>query len=177
MFPAQKSATALKSLLLHRRRLTLAVGESVTAGHLQAGITAVPGASEFFVGGITAYSLEQKVRHLGVNRLRARRVNCVSAAVAEEMARGTCHLFDTELGVATTGYAEPAPTAGVDQPFAWWAIAHRKRGRFTLRHGRIDCPGARRIEVQAIVAAATLAELVSFIRELRGRAAGNSTGP
>ena len=105
--------------------LTLAVAESMTCGQVQAAIGAVSGASNFFLGGITAYTLDEKVQHLGVNRTAAKKVNCVSAEVALQMARGACRLFGSDLGMATTGYAEPAPEQGVIEPFAWWALAHR----------------------------------------------------
>lgn len=157
----------LKRLLLARPGATVAVAESLTCGHLQAQIGAISGASKFFLGGLTAYALEQKVRHLGVSRLAARRVNCVSARVAEEMARGVCGLFGAEFGVSTTGYAEPSPADGVTDPFAWWAVAHRRRGRFVaVRSGRVECPGAKRTEVQAMVAAAALGEFVAYLRSL-----------
>jgi len=161
-------ATELKSLLLRAPRLTLAVAESLTVGHVQARVAAVPGASEFFLGGMTAYSLDEKVRHLGVGRAAAKKVNSVSAEVAEQMARGVCGLFGSDVGVATTGYAEPSVADGVAVPFAWWAVAQRGRGgRFSLRHGRVECPGASRIDAQKIVADTALAELVSFLRETR----------
>src|SRR5205085_7030028 len=96
----------LKSLMLGKPRLTLAVAESLTSGHVQSGVGAISGASNFFLGGITAYSLEEKVNLLGVDRRAARKVDCVSAEVAREMARGVCRVFGSELGVATTGYAE-----------------------------------------------------------------------
>ena len=57
--------------MLRAPRLTLAVAESLTCGHLQAAIGAISGASEFFRGGLTAYTLAQKVRHLGVDRAAA----------------------------------------------------------------------------------------------------------
>jgi nicotinamide-nucleotide amidase len=159
----------LKSLMLGKPRLTLAVAESMTCGHVQACIGTISGASEFFLGGMTAYSLEQKVRYLGVNRAAAKRVNSVSAEVAEQMARGVCALFGSDLGLATTGYAEPAPQEGVGDPFALWALAYRSRGRVVVvRHGRVECPGESRIDTQAIVAEAALAELVEYLRSLRG---------
>ncbi len=162
------SASDLKSLLLAKPRLTLAAAESLTCGHVQAAIGATPGASEYFLGGVTAYSLDQKVALLGVNRRAAARVNCVSAEVAAEMAQGACKLFGSDLALATTGYAERAPESGVLAPFAWWAIAHRRRGRFlALRTGRVECPGEPRVEVQKIVAAAVIAELVAYLNELR----------
>ena len=170
-------AAELKELMLRAPRLTLAVAESVTAGQVQARVAAVAGASGFFLGGVTAYALEQKVKLLGVGRKHAAEVNCVSARVAEEMARGVCALFDADLGVATTGYAEPIGLAqggalaadGVAEPMAWWAVARRgARGKFSVRHGRVECPGASRAEAQAIVAEAALAELVAWVRAGRG---------
>lgn len=161
----------LKALLLRKPRLTLAVAESLTCGQVQARVGTVSGASDYFLGGITAYTLEQKVRHLGVNRSAAQRVNSVSADVAQQMARGVCELFGSDLGLATTGYAEPSPRDEVADPFAWWALAHRRRGRFIeVRSGRVECPGEPRTATQAIVAAAVLAELVDYLRELRGSA-------
>ena len=87
----------LKALMLREPRLTLAVAESLTCGRLQARIGAISGASDFFLGGVTAYSLDQKVRHLGVNRAGAAAVNSVSGAVAEQMARGATMSPPTSL--------------------------------------------------------------------------------
>ena len=160
----------LKRLLLAAPALTLAAAESLTCGRVQARVGEVSGASNYFLGGITAYSLEQKVRHLGVNRAAARKVNSVSADVAGQMARGVCALFGSDLGVATTGYAEPSAADGVTAPFAWWALAHvrRRSGKLiALRTGRVECPGATRQDAQAIVADAALAELVEYLRRLR----------
>lgn len=162
------AAEELKALARRAPKLTVAAAESLTAGHVQARVASVSGSSEYFLGGLTAYSLEEKVRHLGVNRAAAKKVDCVSAEVAEQMARGVCELFGSDLGVATTGYAEPNAKLKIVQPFAWWAVAHRVRGgKFSARHGRVECPGASRIEAQRIVAEAALAELVDFLREIR----------
>lgn len=95
MKAAQKAGVAaeLKALMLAEPKLTLAVAESLTAGNVQAQIAGVSGASGYFLGGVTAYSIEEKVRLLGVNRAGAKKVNCVSARVAEEMARGAAELL------------------------------------------------------------------------------------
>src|ERR1035438_10904040 len=91
----------LKGLMLRGPRLSLAVAESVTCRRLQARIGAIPGASEFFLGGMTAYSLDQKVRHLGVDRAGAEAVNSVSGRVAEQRVRRACVLFGADVGVST----------------------------------------------------------------------------
>jgi PncC family amidohydrolase len=111
-------AVELKTLLLREPRLTLAAAESLTAGNVQARIASVSGASGYFRGGVTAYSIAEKVKLLGVNRAAAKRVNCVSARVAEEMAVGAAKLFGADLAVATTGYAEPSAADGVAVPMA-----------------------------------------------------------
>lgn len=163
------NAAELKKLMVQKPALTLAVAESLTAGHLPAEIAAVSGASEYFLGGITAYNLEQKVKQLGVNRAHARGVNCVSQRVAVEMASGALKLFGAQLAVATTGYAEPAPKQKVKTPHAWWAICHRLRsGAVMVISGLVEVPGADRVTVQEKVAAAALQELVQYLREVRG---------
>lgn len=147
------------------RLITLAVAESMTGGRVQAAITAVPGASGFFLGGITTYTLDQKVRHLGVKRAAAAKVNCVSAEVASQMARGAVRLFGADIAVATTGYAEPSPEHGVDEPFAFWAIAQRVTARrWRVVTGRVVCPRMKRNAAQHRVADAVIAELVAYLR-------------
>jgi nicotinamide-nucleotide amidase len=158
----------LKELMLRPPRLTLAVAESLTCGRIQARVGAISGASNFFLGGITAYQLEQKVKHLGVSRAVAEPVNSVSAAVAEQMARGVCGLFGSDLGLATTGYAEPSAEWNVTQPFAWWGLAHRRPdGNISVLSGRVEYPGAPRTQVQEEVTEAALAALIESLRGLR----------
>jgi nicotinamide-nucleotide amidase len=92
--------------LMSTEGVSLAVAESVSCGNLQAMIGRVSGASTFFKGGITAYNLGQKVKHLGVEELHADSKNCVSSQVAMEMAKGVSLLFGSTISIATTGYAE-----------------------------------------------------------------------
>lgn len=157
-------AERLKKLMLRKPRLTIAVAESLTAGHLQAQIASVSGASEYFLGGVTAYSLEQKVNLLGVNRAHARRVNCVSQRVAVEMAHGVMEEFGADLAAATTGYAEPARASGIKAPMAWWAICQRlPNGRLAINSGTIEVAGATRTEAQARIAQDVLGLLIAHV--------------
>ncbi|MDF3057925.1 MAG: CinA domain protein [Rariglobus sp.] len=159
------AAHELKALCLREPVLTLAVAESMTGGRVQAAITAVPGASGFFLGGLTAYTLDQKVRHLGVKRAPAAKVNAVSAEVAVQMARGAARLFDADVAAATTGYAEPSPAQDVDAPFAHWAIVRRiDVRRWQIVTGRVVCPDMTRHEAQQCVTDAVIAELVAYLR-------------
>ena len=157
----------LKELLLREPRLTLAVAESLTCGNVQAHIGRVSGASNFFLGGITAYTLAQKVRHLGVDHDRAAVANCVSGEIAEQMARGAATLFGADLALATTGYAEPSVDQGVKVPYAWWALAHRQGEKWHVQSSRVDCPDATRVQVQAQVTVAVITGLIEFLRDYR----------
>jgi nicotinamide-nucleotide amidase len=164
-------ANELKRLLLGPPRRTLAVAESMSGGRLQALITAVPGASEFFLGGVTAYALEQKAGLLGVERAHAAVVDCVSERVAGEMAAGACRLFGADWALATTGYAEPAAAAGVALPYAWVAIARQSgAGPVVMRSWRVECPGATRTEAQTRVAEAAVAAFTALLSESSGGA-------
>ncbi len=158
----------LKELLLRPPRLTLAVAESLTSGRLQAKIGAISGASHFFLGGLTAYTLDQKVRHLRVDRDSAKDVNSVSAEVAAQMARGACELFGSDLALATTGYAEPSLEWNIPHPFAWYALAHRRANDdIVLQTFQIDCPTLDRPAVQDRVAEAALAALIKYLNDVR----------
>ncbi len=159
----------LKALMLRTPPLTLAVVESMTCGWLQTRIGAVPGASDFFLGGLTAYELDQKVRHLGVDRTHATEVNAVSQTVADQMALGGCAFFKSDLVLSTTGYAEPYAAQGVTDPFAFWALAHVRHGSgpAIVQSGRITCPGINRVQAQQRVADEVLGELVRYLTGLR----------
>lgn len=155
----------LKALLADPPARRLAVAESLTAGNVQARIGAIPGASTFFSGGLTAYTLAQKVNLLGVDRAEAAACDCVSETVARQMARGVADRFAVEVAVATTGYAEAAPAAGVNVPFAWWAVAERtSAGTWLERSGRVVCPGLERVGVQRRVTEVVLLALLDHLR-------------
>ena len=161
----------LKHLMSGPPRLTLAVAESMTGGRLQAQITAEPGASVFFRGGLTAYTRAQKVRHLGVDRAAAEPVDCVSAEVAWQMARGACALFGSDLAVATTGYAEPAPERGFLEPGCFWALCHRLvDNREIRREAFLALDGVNRTTAQEHAAVAAYAALVDYLEAWRAEA-------
>ena len=151
----------LRALFLVPPRRTLAVAESLTCGRLQAAIGAISGASGFFLGGITAYTIEQKVRHLGVDRAHAESCDAVSPRVAAEMALGALRLFGSDVALATTGYAEPCPDRGVPHPLAYWAIAYSGA---ILREGRLERAGLGRIAMQEAVVAEVIAALAETLR-------------
>jgi nicotinamide-nucleotide amidase len=93
------------ALLRDRRRI--AIGESCTAGLLAARLADPPGASDYLLGGVVAYSNEAKIELLGVPAELIERQGAVSPEVAEAMADGAAERFGAELGVGLTGIAGP----------------------------------------------------------------------
>src|SRR5690606_30227245 len=88
---------------------------------LQFALSAIPNAAKFFQGGITAYNVAQKYKHLAVEPLRALEVNCVSQGVATEMAIHICQQFASDWGIGITGYATPVPESA-NKVFAFYTI-------------------------------------------------------
>ncbi len=92
------------TLLLGRR---LALAESCSGGLLAARITDLAGASEYFAGGVVAYSNEAKAELLGVDRGLIEAHGAVSPEVAEAMAIGALRRFEADVAVSITGIAGP----------------------------------------------------------------------
>jgi nicotinamide-nucleotide amidase len=87
--------------------MRIAVAESCTGGLLGARLTAIPGSSDVFVGGVIAYDNAVKLSQLAVERAVLERDGAVSNTVAEAMAAGVRDRLGTDVGVAITGIAGP----------------------------------------------------------------------
>lgn len=96
------------SEIFWREGFTLATAESCTAGNVAAIITAIPGSSRFYKGGIIAYSNEVNVNHLHVNAETLEKYGAVSEETVVEMVKGAMEALDTDYAVATSGIAGPA---------------------------------------------------------------------
>ena len=93
--------------LLAAKGLTCATAESCTGGGVGSAITAIPGSSAVFAGGIISYANEVKERVLGVSRETLATVGAVSSETAAQMAEGARRLLQVDLAVALTGIAGP----------------------------------------------------------------------
>ncbi len=93
--------------LIRARGWRLALAESLTGGLVASRVVSVPGASEWFAGGVVSYASEVKASVLDVPPGPV-----ISAAAARSMAEGARRLFRTEVGLATTGVAGPASQEG-----------------------------------------------------------------
>ena len=93
--------------LLRERGWCISVAESCTGGLLSHKITNVPGASSYFLGSVVVYSNTAKKKLLGVKEDTLQKHGAVSAQCAREMVVGVTSLFNTEVGISTTGIAGP----------------------------------------------------------------------
>lgn len=98
---------------MRARGLTLAAAESCTGGLVSDRITNVSGSSEYFPGGIVAYSYEAKVNLLGVSWDTLNAHGAVSEETVLEMARGVRKLFNADIGISVSGIA--GPTGGLPE--------------------------------------------------------------
>ncbi len=100
------AATILQQL--RTRKTRLAVAESCTGGLLGGRITAIPGSSEVFAGGIVAYDDAVKRAMLDVSAALLERHGAVSEEVVRAMVAGALRRFDVAAGLAVTGIAGPS---------------------------------------------------------------------
>ena len=98
---------------LNEKGWTLALGESCTGGLIAHRITDVPGSSDYFLGGVTAYSDPVKERLLGVKRETLIAVGAASEETAREMAQGARHTIGSDVGISVTCIAGPG--GGTDE--------------------------------------------------------------
>jgi nicotinamide-nucleotide amidase len=87
--------------------LTVAVAESCTGGLLAARLTDRPGSSDYFAGGVVAYSNAAKAELVGVDPDLIQRHGAVSVEVAAALAAGARSRFASSVGVGITGIAGP----------------------------------------------------------------------
>jgi len=128
--------------LLQGRRL--AVGESCTGGLLAARVTERPGSSEYFAGGVVAYSNEAKMELLGVPAEMIMRHGAVSTEVAEALADGALERFGADTAIGLTGIAGPGGGTE-DKPVGrvCFCVVARLDGDEERVVRALDIPGSR----------------------------------
>lgn len=141
---------------LAERGLTVAAAESCTGGLLSGALTAVPGASRWFVGGVVAYENRVKEELLGVDRDVIASHGAVSRDVALAMADGVRRRFGVDIGISTTGIAGPdGGTASKPVGTVWIGIADRGGCRayhFRFEGDRDSVRGAAVVQAIGILA-------------------------
>lgn len=113
-------------VLLKEKKLSLSTAESCTGGGIAALVTSVPGSSEYFNGGIVAYSNEVKMDLLQVSAETLEKYGAVSRETVMEMAKGAMKTLKTDCAVATSGIAGPGGgTPEKPVGTVWIAVAYK----------------------------------------------------
>ena len=134
--------------LLKAQGLTCATAESCTGGGVGSAITAVPGSSAVFLGGVISYANEVKRDVLGVKAETLATVGAVSPETAAQMAEGVRRLLGADLAVSLTGIA--GPDGGSDEKpvgLVWFGLATRTGVRTEKAIFRGDRAAVRRAAV------------------------------
>ena len=132
------------------RGKTLCTAESCTGGGIGAALTAIPGSSSVYKGGIISYTNEIKHALLGVPTSLLDSFGAVSAPVAEAMAVGARAALNTDIAISVTGLAGPGGDDfgnPVGRVHIGYADAHTALSReYTFSGNRED---VRRLAAQA----------------------------
>lgn len=104
--PLEYICLEIQKILIDKNQ-TLSTAESCTGGRIASAITAIPGSSGHFQGGIVAYQNEIKISVLHVSAKTIDEHDVVSEDVVREMVLGACNFFNTDYAIATSGYAGP----------------------------------------------------------------------
>jgi nicotinamide-nucleotide amidase len=105
-----------------RAECTAAAAESLTGGNVSAALSAIGGASDWFVGGVVAYAETVKFDLLGVERGPV-----ITGGAARQMAAGVANLLGADFAVATTGVGGPGPQEDLPQGTVFIAVQSPKR--------------------------------------------------
>ena len=103
-------AANLEEAILHwmvKHQKTLALAESCTGGFMASQLTAIPGASEYFLGSIVSYANQLKEDLLGVSPETLKKHGAVSREAVHEMWMGLMRKTGADYGIAVSGIAGP----------------------------------------------------------------------
>ena len=103
---------------------TIGTAESCTGGLIGAALTAIPGSSAVFHGGIIAYDNRIKSKALDLPPDLLKQHGAVSAETAKAMARGAIENLEVDIAVSVTGIAGPGGGSD-DKPVGtvWMGLA------------------------------------------------------
>lgn len=121
--------------------LTLGIAESCTGGYISHLVTAIPGSSNYFRGGIVAYDNAIKVNQLGVSSSTLFEFGAVSEQTVREMMIGCTKTLDADIAIAVSGIAGPGG-GSESKPIGtiWIAVGNHNRQivkKFNLKKNRM----------------------------------------
>ncbi len=116
------------SELMWKDGRTLSTAESCTAGNIAAAITAIPGSSHYYKGGVVAYANQVKENLLRVNVDTIETYGVVSEETVCEMVKGAMETLNTDYAIATSGIAGPGGgTHELPVGTIWIAVGSRNK--------------------------------------------------
>ncbi len=162
LYTGDLSPAAIALDYARRLGLTISAAESCTGGNISARFTAIPGASDTYMGGVVSYSNEMKIAALGVSADTLARHGAVSRQVVEQMSQGVRTLAATDCSMATSGIAGPGG-GSAEKPVGTVWIAVRIADR--LHTQCYHFPGSRErvTDRAATTAIITLAKMLKAL--------------
>ncbi len=165
--PTEPSAPTTQVIrLLRQGGWTIATCESITGGGIGAALTAVPGASEVFRGGLITYATDLKTSLAGVDAGFVAANGVINERTAKEMALGAAWHCRSDVGLSATGVAGPDPQDGFEPGTVWLGLALPAPWDDRIRARRLQLAGDRETIRASCVAAA-----VSWLAECLGQPA------
>lgn len=141
---------------LYESGKTLGTAESCTGGRIAEAIIAIPGASEYFKGGIISYTNEIKEKLLGVSHQLLEEKTAVCEEVAIAMVKGACSALNVDYAIAATGIAGPGGgTKDIPVGTIWLAYGSAEN----VRTQKLDQDNGRDVNL----ATATFCALQGFL--------------
>jgi nicotinamide-nucleotide amidase len=147
-------------ILLRNREETLCTAESCTGGHLAHLITSVPGASDYFVGSIVAYSNAIKENTLGVRSETLQQFGAVSEETVREMALGALSLFASDHAISISGIAGPGGGTKEKPAGTVW-IAYASKNHMRTLQLKLSKDRLRNISYSSVVALNILRKFIT----------------
>ena len=143
---------------------TIATAESCTGGLIGAALTAIPGSSAVFRGGIIAYDNAVKTRLLNVHQTVLDSDGAVSAQAAEQMARVALLSLEVDIAVSVTGIAGPGG-GSQDKPVGtvWMGLAIKKGGEVKTETTLHNFDNLSRNKVRDMTCLASLEALIAAL--------------
>lgn len=164
---SEKTLEVMLGELLRQKGLRLATAESCTGGLVGHRITNVPGSSTYYIGGVTSYAYEAKVRLLGVRWETLERTGAVSRETVLEMARGVRVTFATDIGLAVSGIAGPGGgTPEKPVGFTWIGLSAPDFEAAWSFHFT-----GERVQIKEAAAERALCQAVEYLRDQAAAAA------
>lgn len=156
-------AALIETLL--KKGLTVTAAESCTGGLIAKRLTDIAGSSAAVVGGFVTYQTQTKTQLLGVPADLIERHGVVSAEVAAAMAQGARAALDTDIAIATTGYAGPGG-GDAENPVGTVYIAVAGKEHTTIRRFNAS-PLRDRAYIRTVAATNAILDALHYLRDVQ----------